>query len=570
MAWNELSHRRLSETGKEQFAQNWIRDRELARTDLIFLCGLLDFKDVQKKAHGAIIDNLQKFSGYYEAINPKNFRLIASRPRVPLWDLEGPRKHLLLYPRGGLKTSVNSIAHSIQWILNYPNIRILVTTATEKLAKQIMEGIASSFETNEKIRFLFPEFCAKPGKQLGNQEKFTIPNRTSVSIKEPTVSLITVDSAMAGPHYEVIKHSDVIDEFNSKTPNGLDTIRTHFKMCLPLVERNQDSKGRAQRGWRTIEGTIYDFSDFHAELLDKLKDVPTKKSGWVVTVRSCWADKAKTKSYWPERYSVQDLRETCEEMGTELFANQYELEAIPEGSGLTTKERLSKLWIPRKVLNAILPTLALHATIDLAGLEKISVGDYTVITLAGFDNYGRMYILEVHRDHFDGHEVTDIMLDMDSRYNGRIRDFKIEKEGHAVGLKSTIEIKQALSGRVLIIDLLKRDTQISKVNRIKNGLKFWFSSGRIRFAEDLTCKKEIEDEILRFPKWRYDDILDTFADQTQNSVSGYEPDSIPTPKKEIQGPYCPPPFRGFDERGEAMWGDKELSVSKHYDENTGL
>ncbi len=591
----DIPWKRLTHLQKAAFAKSWGDCRNLARTDLRWLChNILGFTDVVDHAHGPIIDDLQQFYGRSEIINTQRLKVMRSKPKVPLWDLPGQKQHLLLYPRGHLKTTLNCIAHSIQWMLNYPDIRILVTTATEDLATDIVIGIASQFELNEQMRFFFPEYCPKRGKKLGNTEGFTLPNRTDITKKESTLSIITATSSMAGPHYDVIKHSDVIDQFNSRTQGGLRTIASHFAMCIPLVETQSDSEGNPVEGWRTIEGTIYDYSDFHAELLaeiqikrekyakakaddirgKELSDLKEIAEEWKLTHRTCWANEAKTEAIWPEQFSLKRLIYLRDNpiggLGHEMFANQYELNPMAEGTGLCNIQQLDKLWVPQRVINELFPTLRLHATVDLAGLERESTGDYSVITLAGFGRDGKMYILEIHRGHFDGNDVCQIMFEMDKRLNGRILDWKIEKEAHARGLKSTIEREQIIRNQHLLISYIPRDNQWSKQVRIKHSLRYWFSSGNIRFAQDIVCKDEVYNEVLRFPKYKHDDILDTLVDQTQNQGSGIELDMLPRLKQEIVGPWQTPHFNGFGFGGEAMFGDQTGDLNKHYDSKTGI
>lgn len=549
------------------FARAYLADRQRARTDLPFLCReVLEMRDLVPHAHGPIVDSLQQFYGANEVIDNETLRIVQSEPKVPLWDLEGPRNHLLLYPRGHLKTSINTVAHSIQWILNYPNVRILVTTATEDLAKEIMQLIQAQFTVNERMKFLFPEFC---GKQLGNSEQFTVPNRTNTALKEPTMSIITVTSSMAGHHFEVIKHSDVIDINNSRTAGGLDTTRHHFRMCIPLLEPGPSTDGKPSWGWRTVEGTIYSYADYHAEWLEKLqKDPKLVETGqWRLTHRSCWTDDAKTAPIWPERFSVEMLKQIQDEMGPELFANQYELNPLAEGAGLTTPERLESLFMPRNVIDTLLPRMRLHVTIDLAGLEQQSTGDYTVITLCGFDRSGRMYVVDCFRGHYEGYEVIEIMFRLDKRYP--ILDFKIEKDAHARGLRSALEREQSQRGRFLNIVYLPKDTHVAKVDRIKHGLGYWFRMGIIRFADDLVVREALTDEVLRFPKWKHDDILDTLVDQTHNQNST-EPDILSKSKPEPPTPFRMPKFRGFGIDGQPLWGGEQSDLSGHYDRHTGI
>jgi predicted phage terminase large subunit-like protein len=553
---------------QRRFAAAYLRDRQRARTDLGFFCReILDFHDIRDAVHGPIIAGLQHFHGHDEHIDVETLRIVQGDPAVPLWDLEGPRNHLLLYPRGALKSSINCIAHTIQWILNYPDVRILITTATEKLAKQFMVAVKSAFVFNRRFRFLFPEFCPSNDREFGNSEQFRVPNARPdpLGIGGPTVTIATVGSSVAGQHPEVIKHSDVIETYNSKTQGGLESTREHFQMCLPVLESGTNSRGESVRGFRTVEGTIYSYADYHAELLERLTRKPDPT--WTVTHHSCWANAEKTASYWPERYSIEVLNQLKEELGPELFANQYELNPIAEGAGLTTVERLERLFMPRKRILELLPRLRLHVTIDLAGLDAQSTGDYTVLTLAGFDRTGRMYVIECHRGHFEGEDVVRMMFDLDSRY--RITDFKIEKDAHARGLRSTLDREQSIRGRYLALTYIPRDTHVTKKDRIKYGLRYWFTEGIIRFAEDLDVRDALTDEVLRFPKWKHDDILDTLVDQTQNQDST-EPDVMATPKAELPTPFRPPHFRGFDTQGEPIWNDASSDVSASYDAFTGI
>jgi predicted phage terminase large subunit-like protein len=419
---------------------------------------------------------------------------------------------------------------------------------------------------NSRMRWLFPEFCSAEGKDIGSSEKFTIPCRTTQTLKEPTMSIITVTSAMAGHHFEVIKHSDVIDHINSRTAGGLDSTRSHFRMCIPLLEPGPSLSGEPLWGWRTIEGTIYSYADYHAEMLETLQR--ESDGEWSFTHRSCWVDSEKTQPIWPERFSRKMLERIRMEMGSELFANQYELNPIAEGAGLTTSEQLSRLFMPREKLDQLLPRLRLHVTIDLAGLEVQSTGDFTVLTLCGFDRTGRMYVIECHRGHFDGQEVINLMFDLDHRY--RIIDFKIEKEAHARGLRGTLDREQSLRGRYLSITYLPRDTHTSKVDRIRYGLGYWFRAGIIRFPDDLVVRDALTDEVLRFPKWKHDDILDTLVDQTQNQ-NMTEPDIMAIPKDQPIEVFKLPRFTGFDINGQPTWGGKsDQTMEQFYDPTTGI
>ena len=104
---------------------------------------------------------------------------------------------------------------------------------------------------------------------------------------------------------------------------------------------------------------------------------------------------------------------------------------------------------------------------------------------------------------------------------------------------------------------LRRDNRVSKQERIR-GLQPWFKAGIIRFSEDIPCRIDLLNEILRFPKYSHDDILDTLADQMQNRDSGLNYDVVPDlPREGIpsgSAPWLRDRFLGFEKgTGEAEW-----------------
>jgi len=89
-------------------------------------------------------------------------------------------------------------------------------------------------------------------------------------------------------------------------------------------------------------------------------------------------------------------------------------------------------------------------------------------------------------------------------------------------LKREMEKRQ----RFIPIAEIRRDNRTSKQQRIK-GLQPWFQSGHIKFQDGQPHKLAIIDEIMRFPKYSHDDILDTIADAMQNREGGVISDVLP-------------------------------------------
>ena len=122
---------------------------------------------------------------------------------------------LLLYPRGFRKSTISMI-DAVQWILNCPDLIILVVTSTRALGKKFLGLLREYFEIRNyghptDFQKLFPEFCIPIGD--GDAKEFVCPLR-HLTQADPTVSYSSMESASAGARSDIIKFDDAVDEQN--------------------------------------------------------------------------------------------------------------------------------------------------------------------------------------------------------------------------------------------------------------------------------------------------------------------------------------------------------------------
>jgi len=525
--------------------------RQAARTDLLYLCNkILEYPDVTKEVHGPIIDRLQKFHGGTEHLS--SMGIIGYKPKVPIHKLARvPHKDkLFLDPRGNLKTTVITIAHSIQWILNYPDVRIALSMAIGDQTKKVMTEIKGHFQYNKTFRMVFPDYCPPPKRvnDWGNMEEFTVAMREKMR-KEPTLCLITIGKVIAGSHYDVVKHSDLVDENNVKTPNQIADVISHFGHMDPLIERYPtDNPEEPAHGWQDVEGTRYDFGDLYGMLLDSKE--------WDCHVRSVYRPDGTTLDMRRFPPAEVDRIRRKPEVTPYIFSCQYENNPIPPEGGLCDPKDI--VFVPRQFISNILPGLRIHCTIDLHGMESsLGDNDYTVLTVAGFDRDGRMYVLDVRRKRFTPDQVIGNVFDVYDKW--KPIDFKIEKDAHARVLLPFLHREASKRQRFPTMVPIKRDNRTSKQQRIR-GLQPWFKAGVIRFADDLPCKTDLIREIMQFPSQSsgvHDDILDTLADQMQNQEGGVNDDVVAdmSPDLAYQFGLQKPrdKFLGFNDDGTENW-----------------
>lgn len=504
--------------------EKWKAMRQECRTDLWRLCQVLGYKDVGKP-HIRIYKHLQQFKGGLEPLNQVTLKTgCGYKPLVPMWELQGKRKKLSLVTRGGLKTTILTQAHAIQWILNYPDIRILLVSAQLGRAKDFLKGIKEHFTKNELFRWLFPEYCPKTteaGKieDFGNDEQFTLPCRRVAGIKEPTLRVASADSSVAGGHYDVIKVDDLVEDQNTRTPGGIEQTRKFFGSLWPLLETSSVAPGH---GWLDVTGTIYHFSDLHQTIITAESKKPVDDREWDILHIPAAIDygTASAKAWWESRLPLTALQKIEKDpaLGPAVLYPQYLLRPLQDKNGLITS-RDDICWIPRKEINALKPRINWNVTVDLAGMgtSQGSDADYDCINLHGWGTDGRCYFDKIIWGRLDPDSVIKSMFSL-FEYQPRIMFFKIEAEAHARVLLPFLKKEMGRNGKpYLPIMEIKRDNTVSKQHRIRGTQPYW-KNGAFRFADDIEpeAKEHLSLEALYFPKFNHDDILDTVADALQS------------------------------------------------------
>lgn len=145
----------------------------------------------------------------------------------------GPRK-LILIPRNHLKSTVITIAWSIQQILINPNIRICINNAKFDTAQEFVKAIKAHLDTGTKLEKLFGAF--KSPKASWNQDSFTIAQRTLVRA-QPTVMAASIDSTLNGKHFDLIINDDLVEPNNVRTKEQLQKVIDFHKDCFNQIDK---------------------------------------------------------------------------------------------------------------------------------------------------------------------------------------------------------------------------------------------------------------------------------------------------------------------------------------------
>lgn len=502
------------------------------RTDLLWLARqVLDYKLVDPEVHGPMIGRLQQFTeppvaerGFYDRVDGTTRSYI--KPHVPMEALPGGRRRLILDFRGSYKTTLNVVSHTIQWILNYPDIAILIVHARQETGEEMLAEIKSKFIYGKVLRELYPEYCFRE-KDAGNRTKFTVPNRVNKSRKESTVAVASMDSSVAGMHYDVIKFTDVVDATNTETKEQCRKIIYSFGSFKNILVNPSC--------WIDVEGTCWHQADLYTNIIDKHRQAAVEDRQWSIYVRGVYKkdtrgapytflpeerelqdlrdDNGNKVSWFPSKFPVHDMR-IWEQDDPEAFSCQ-QLNNPVQGESQIFPLSLLKLKNPEDLRKV--PIAYYTTTVDSAETQKRS-SDYSVVLTCGWDAKGRCYVVDARHGKWLSDELITQVFDVYKVW--KPRSIKIEETGYIRGLKTSFRRYEDLAGFYLPFIFVPTDNQRSKEQKIEHTIQPWYKRGEIFFAGPgpdgkggLGCLEHFKVELSHFPKGNTDDLLDSLATQ---------------------------------------------------------
>lgn len=523
-----------------------LRVRQRARTDLEYLCReILGMRDVERAVHGPVLDIVQRF----DACQGQDKVLADGRPMYVPRDPEpsvaippGKRRRLILDPRSFLKTSINVEGHTIQWLLNFPDIAILIMHASEDKAKAILKNIKDHFESNATLRYYFPEFCPW-GKQLGmwgNSEQFTTPARVRPR-KEPSVSIASLTKRTASAHYHIIKLSDLVEETNATTEEFRAKVFSKFSLCYNLLIDPHH--------WLDVEGTIYHLADLYCSIIKKEwfgKDADART--WLFHMRPVYRKKGVVGDHTPDKlaepYLYHDLAgnevdekhpearrvswwptwrgglpkfdwavlEEMRNLDPYNFAAQMLLNPI-EATDQQTFPAEKMRWVPEEIVKRI-PTDFHLISIDTASTNNRR-SNFSAVTTCKWTRNGTQIMVDCALGKWLPDDLVEQIFIQIIKW--RPLAVHIEKTEFVRGLWPSVERKAAELGIFPNFVAIPPDNQRSKEERIEKTLRSPYMSGMLRFSTGLPehVKEHLQAELAEFPMGAHDDILDTLADQYQ-------------------------------------------------------
>jgi phage terminase large subunit-like protein len=375
--------------------------------------------------------------------------------------------HTYLVGRSFIPTHNSSIdiADCVQWTICFPEVTILILTGVYKLAtdfvgeakqhftmdqatnkesekgkasygaRQLMDKLTGEW-TDSLFQILFAEHCVTPTD--GSQLEFQTP--AGGDDKEPTIRAASIEQALSGMHFGVLKLDDVVTNENSGTEDRIEKINKQISINKAMLN---------PYGFFDVIGTWYDNRDFYGVtisqeeqfakdegLLDNIKGSVDSgrfnshvfvkvylRAGWWPTEDAAKAGKIEEEMkkedwvlWFPERLTyefltLQKKKDTVDGAETGNFAIKY----------LNNPRKINRVKFPRELLvrrtiphNQFPPQGVIVTTVDTAYSTK-SWADYTVIMTALIFG-GRFYIINMVRGRFNEYDLPKIIANTANKW----------------------------------------------------------------------------------------------------------------------------------------------------------
>jgi len=499
--WDEA----IASATHEKVALKLLRDKKrwLCRNDLYYLCCLVGCDEIKKypEVYQPFCDevSLMNWNVLRLGIHKENEDLlkieeVTDNPDLDLKDVE----RLYLCHRVFYKTTIVTKVHSLQLLLNFPNLHIVLAHNKQENSSDNLVTVKNFFLTPELSR-LFPEFIPE-GKEWGNMSGFSVANRTDKGRTEENIEAIGIETEITGRHWDIAKKNDLVTEKSVWTEEQI-------KKTWDWDARfNVGHFTDPERKLQDYEGTRYHFADLYSV---KLNNPKIKIISYPLLKDQNPENLSIENIQNPKRFTPDGIKDLQSDMWT--FMCQHLLK--PEDPAkMQFKSGMIQYWDS-------IPNCNFYLFVDPASARK-KKSDYTSMLIVGLDSDGKRYIVDGLRDKLDTKQRIDEALALAVKW--AIKGCGWE----AIAFQTTdiYYLEEERRKRKLFFNIEEiKSHQMSKEDRIKslipeysNHLWLWPKKGEVTKKSyfdgkmyDLTEKMEYE--FMQFPLGEHDDLMDTMT-----------------------------------------------------------
>ena len=371
-------------------------------------------------------------------------------------------------------------------------------------SEQILFDVANELQTNELI---IQDFG-----QLYNEERFAA-FKTKKRIKDfitankIRVAAYSTQQAVRGRTYGENRPDELI----------LDDFETYSTIKSQAAQKQVEDHMNEFYGGLAPDHSIIYLANYISEFGNVQKLIDRAKTSDSLKIRMVpVAEEWMGKIYWPTKYvwTIKEAKELNafrnperplvaleqkkEQMGDSFWGDMMNMPMKSEHQEFTRDmfKYISMEEVNKKV------TLC-RVIFDPAG-SKNKEADFTGVTIFWIDQDGRRY-LKSYQVKFDSKEILNHIFHIHDTY--KPEKFYIEEGMYMLVIKPFLDDEMRKRNKWISIETVKHN-QTSKETRIR-GLIPGLTSNSVYFIQG-QCK-DLEDQLLRFPNGKHDDVADSAA-----------------------------------------------------------
>jgi len=379
-----------------------------------------------------------------------------------------------LWARAHFKSTLITIALTLQELIKYPKISTCIFSHTSPIAHAFLKSIKNILKTDDFLHRLYPDIIPEPTSNLLSDERIIM--MSNIKRKEPSVMASgLVDGQPTSMHFDRRIYDDIVVPESVSTPDQINKLEERFRLSHNLASHIDIAR---------VIGTRYHYSDLFEKLLNE--------KPWVPRIYP-----AEDKDGEPVFLTKEQLEDKRNKMGSYIYNCQMMLDPQSDQTRIFKEENINYYTeMPKNISKKMILVDPAISQNKLSACYFVSM----VVGVAG----DRLYVL----DYFSGIGVlpktqADVIYNQKLKHNAKIG---IELVGYQQALKYAVEDKFKNEGMpVPTIEELK--PLRAKADRII-GLQPYFENNQIYIRPE---HKELIAEITQYPYYKYKDHIDVLA-----------------------------------------------------------
>ncbi|MGH2612149.1 MAG: LAGLIDADG family homing endonuclease [Rhabdochlamydiaceae bacterium] len=252
-----------------------------------------------------------------------------------------------------------------------------------------------------------------------------------------------------------------------------------------------------------VHNTRWTYADFYSWILDREEGI---MQDYDIMIKRAYTGDLETgvdlTTLWPAKFTQKELKNRLQQKGSYEFNAQYNNDPVAEENA-DFKRTWFQYYNPEDYRGNTWQTVM---TVDPAiSLKKEA--DFTAIGVISIDKFTNLFVRDLARGHWKPNEINTMIFYLYELYHPSI--IGIETVAYQKALAYGLNDEMRRRNKYLPI-VEKAYQERSKVERIR-ALQPLYENGKIFHYKQLKFNQYLEEELLKFPRGRRDDLADVLS-----------------------------------------------------------